>query len=174
MIGPLSAVEMGALLKSHGIPVRECFSPLESQVTWLAVQVDTAKIREAGYTSETLSRKIGDIVYNHKSGYTTHRILIVGEDIDVYDFKDVIWAFTTRCRPGMDEYLWEDVRGFALIPYMGHGNGPKHKGGKIVSDCLLPTEYTTGRNWEAASFAESFPPEIQAKVEDRWTAWGFQ
>ncbi|KKA30238.1 hypothetical protein TD95_003741 [Thielaviopsis punctulata] len=173
MIGPLSAVEMSAALKANGMPVLEAYVPPESQVTWLVVQVDTAKVRAEGYTSETLSRKIGDIVYGNRSGVTTHRIVIVGEDIDVYNFRDVMWAFTTRCRPGMDEYHWEDVRGFGLIPYMGHGNGPKAKGGKIVSDCLMPSEYKTGRDWEAASFKESYPEDVKQRVNERWEAWGF-
>lgn len=39
-----------------------------------------------------------------------------------------VWAFSTRCRPNLDETYFEDVRGFPLVPYMGHGNGsPVHR-----------------------------------------------
>jgi hypothetical protein len=112
MIGPLAAAEIGFLLKSKGLPIKEAFSPFESQVTWVALQVDTQKLREMKTTSEKFCREIGDIIFNHKVGYTIHRLVIVGDDINVYDFKDVIWAFCTRCRPGMDEYFFEDVPAF--------------------------------------------------------------
>ncbi|KAK2596037.1 hypothetical protein N8I77_013545 [Diaporthe amygdali] len=173
MIGPLAAAEIGFLLKSHGLPIKEAFSPFESQVTWVALQVDTEKLRAMGTNAKDFCRKIGEIVFNDKVGYTIHRLVIVGDDIDVYDFKDVIWAFCTRCRPGLDEYHFEDVRGFPLIPYMSHGNGDKRMGGKVVSDCLMPTEYNAGRDWEAADFKESFPAEVQEKVLRRWETFGF-
>lgn len=40
-------------------------------------------------TSEELRKKFGDLVYNTKAGSTTHRIILVGDDVDVYDGKDV-------------------------------------------------------------------------------------
>ncbi|KAH7118086.1 UbiD decarboxylyase family [Dactylonectria estremocensis] len=173
MIGPLAAAEIGFLLKSNGFPIKEAFSPFESQVTWVALQVDTQKLRELKTNPEELCRKVGELVFRHKVGLTIHRLLLVGEDIDVYDFKDVIWAFCTRCRPGMDEHHFEDVLGFPLIPYMSHGNGAPNKGGKVVSDCLLPVEYTTGKNWEGADFKSSFPEEVQERVCGSWEALGF-
>ncbi|EFX01410.1 carboxy-lyase-like protein [Grosmannia clavigera kw1407] len=173
MIGPLVAVEINVMLKAAGLPITDAYTPFESQVTWCAVKVDTAKLRELKTTPKEFCRKIGDLIFNTKVGSTIHRIAVVGDDIDIFNFKDVIWAFCTRCRPGMDEYLFEDVPGFPLIPYMSHGNGPANRGGKVVSDCLLPKEYTTGKNWEAASFKESIPESVQAKVLGNWKAWGF-
>lgn len=40
-------------------------------------------------TSEELRKKVGDVVFNHKVGYTIHRLVLVGDDIDVYDGKDI-------------------------------------------------------------------------------------
>ncbi|EFX01795.1 carboxy-lyase-like protein [Grosmannia clavigera kw1407] len=173
MIGPLAAVEIGFLLKSNDFPVKEVFAPFESQATWVAIQIDGEKLRALKTDAETFARKVGDLVFRNKAGATIHRLLLVGDDIDVYNFKDVIWAYTTRCRPGMDEYYFEDVLGFALIPYMLHGNGPAWRGGKAVSDCLLPSEYKNGPDWETADFAHSFPIEIQERVNSRWEALGF-
>ncbi|CAH0031873.1 unnamed protein product [Clonostachys rhizophaga] len=173
MIGPFAAAEIGYITKSNGLPIKEAFSPFESQVTWVALQVDTDKLRAMKTNAEAFCRQVGDLVFRGKPGSTIHRLLFVGDDIDVYDFKEVIWAFTTRCHPVMDEYSYEDVPGFPLIPYMSHGNGPANKGGKLVCDCLLPVEYTTGKNWEAADFKESFPSELQQKALDRWHSYGF-
>lgn len=43
----------------------------------------------------------------------------------------------------------------------------------MVSDALLPVEYTTGRNWEAADFKGSFPPEVQQAVNEKWILLGY-
>ncbi|KAK6206546.1 Ferulic acid decarboxylase 1 [Pestalotiopsis sp. IQ-011] len=173
MIGPLAAAEIGFLLKSKGLPIKQAFSPFESQVTWVALQVDTAALRASKMSPKDFCQQVGDVVFRHKVGYTIHRLVLVGEDIDIYDFKDVMWAFCTRCRPGTDEVFFEDVAGFPLIPYMSHGNGPFNRGGKVVSDALLPVEYTTGRDWEAADFKNSFPAEVQDKVLANWNKYGF-
>lgn len=174
MIGSLSAAEIRKICQQHNLPITDAFSPFESQVTWVALRVDTAKLRAMKTTPKEFAKRIGDLIFNHKAGFCVHRIVLCGEDIDVYDGKDVMWAFSTRCRPGMDETFFEDVRGFALIPYMSHGNGPMNKGGKVVSDALLPSEYTTGADWEAADFEHSFPEEVKAKVLANWEGMGFQ
>ncbi|KAJ5212768.1 uncharacterized protein N7498_004414 [Penicillium cinerascens] len=43
----------------------------------------------------------------------------------------------------------------------------------VVSDVLMPTEYTTGRDWVAADFENSYPEDLQ-KVLDNWTKMGFR
>jgi hypothetical protein len=57
---------------------------------------------------------------------------------------------------------------------MGHGNGNPAKGGKVVSDALMPSEYTTGADWQAADFKNSYPQEIQDKVNANWEGMGFR
>lgn len=174
MIGSLSAAEVRSLCQGAGLPITDAFSPFESQVTWVALRVDIAALRRLKTNSKDFSRKVGELIFNDKVGFTFHRVVLVGDDIDVYNGKDVMWAFTTRCRPGMDETFFEDVRGFPLIPYMSHGTGSPVKGGKVVSDALLPVEYTEGPNWQEASFRGSFPKSLQAKILEKWEEMGFR
>ncbi|PYH94340.1 UbiD-domain-containing protein [Aspergillus ellipticus CBS 707.79] len=165
MIGPLAAAEIRQICKDAGLPVKEAMSPYETQVTWVVLQIDTVELAKMKTNSADFSKKIGDLILNQKAGFTIHRLVLVGGDIDIYDWNDVIWAFCTRVRPGMDEYLYEDVPGFPLIPYMSHGNGPPARGGKIVSDAPMPEEYKTGiPEWQAADFKNSYPQELQDKV----------
>jgi UbiD family decarboxylase len=172
MIGPLTAAEIQQLCQFHGLPVREAMTQFESQVTWMALQIDTSRLRSMKTTSEEFSRRIGDLVFGNKAGFTIHRLVLVGEDIDVYSFKDVMWAFSTRCRPNRDEYFYEDCPGFPLIPYMKHGNGDPRRGGKVVSDALMPSEYITGCGWEVADFA-SYPDGVKAKINKTFGEMGF-
>ncbi|EAU29344.1 hypothetical protein ATEG_10347 [Aspergillus terreus NIH2624] len=173
MVGALAAAEIRKISQQHGLPVTDVFSPFESQVIWLALRIDTAALRKMKTTSQEFRKRVGDIVFSQKPGWGFHRLILVGDDIDVYDSKDVMWAFSTRCRPGTDETFYEDVPGFPLIPFMSRGNGSPTTGGKVVSDALMPKEYTTGKDWEAADFKNSFPEDVQRKVEENWTAMGF-
>ncbi|KAI1880977.1 hypothetical protein JX265_001217 [Neoarthrinium moseri] len=174
MIGALAAAEIRKICQLSGLPIMDAFSPSESQVTWVALKVDTRSLRELKWTLKELQKKVSDVVFAHKAGHTIHRLVLVGEDIDVYDGKDVMWAFSTRCRPNADETFFENVRGFPLIPYMSHGTGPPNKGGKVVSDALLPAEYIFGADWVAADFENSYPEDIKAKVRRRWESLGFK
>ncbi|KAJ5298061.1 hypothetical protein N7508_008310 [Penicillium antarcticum] len=174
MIGSLAAAQIRQVCQDNGLPVTDAFAPFESQVTWVALRIDIARLREMKTTSAEFSRTVGDLIFNCKPGYTIHRLVLCGDDIDVYNGKDVMWAFSTRCRPGLDETFFEDVRGFPLVPYMSHGNGSPTIGGKVVSDALMPAEYTTGRDWVAADFENSYPEELKKKVLDNWTKMGFR
>lgn len=61
------------------------------------------------------------------------RILVVGDDIDPYNFKDMMRAYCTRCCPNMDAWFFEDVLGFPLVPYIHAGPVNADRGGKSVS-----------------------------------------
>lgn len=172
MVGPLAAAEIRQRCQDHGYPVLEAMTPFESQVTWLALQLDTARLREMNATAEKLCHSLGDLIFNHKCGLTIHRVILVGDDIDVYNFQDVMWAFCTRCRPGRDEYFFEECQGFLLIPYMAHGNGNPTKGGKVISDALLPSEYKEGPDWETGDFDHSYLDVIKDRVNARWNEMG--
>lgn len=161
------------LCRDADLPILDVSSPLISQCTWVAIKVDGKRLRSMKTTPRELAKRFGDVVFNTKAGVPFHRLLLVGEDIDVHSDADIMWAFSTRCRPGIDEHPFEDVRGFALIPYMSHGNGNPIKGGKLVCDCLFPVEYTEGRNWVNTSFKQGYPQDIQDKVLAKWEQRGF-
>ncbi|PNP39876.1 hypothetical protein TGAMA5MH_08141 [Trichoderma gamsii] len=174
MIGTLAAAEIRQLCQDAGLPITDASAPFVGQATWVALKVDTERLRAMKTNGKAFAKQLGDVVFTQKPGFTIHRLILVGDDIDVYDDKDVMWAFTTRCRPGTDEVFFDDVLGFLLIPYMGHGNAEALKGGKVVSDALLTAEYTTGKDWEAADFKHSYPKSIQDKVLNSWERLGFK
>ncbi|PON28853.1 hypothetical protein TGAM01_v201961 [Trichoderma gamsii] len=171
--GLLTAAEILKLCRASDLPVLQASSPLISQCTWVALQIDGARLRAMKTSPKQLADLVANVVFNCKAGVPFHRILLVGEDIDVHDDADIMWAFSTRCRPGLDEYPYEDAKGFALIPYMGHGNGNPTKGGKMVCDALFPVEYTTGRNWVNTSFREAYPKPLQDSIVASWEKRGF-
>jgi len=67
-----------------------------------------------------------------------------------------------------------DVKGFLLIPYMSHGNGPRAKGGKLVSDTLLPVSTRRGRIGRLRILNARIPRRVKKRVLANWAAWGFR
>lgn len=103
-----------------------------------------------------------------------NRILLVGDDIDVYNWNKVMWAFTTRCRPGYDDHHFEDVRSHPLTPYMSQIPDTPRRGGKLVSDCILASEYERPRTFKHVDFEHSYPEEIKLRVIENWSMMGFK
>lgn len=141
--------------------------------TWCALQVDTDKLRKMGTNSKDFCAKLGEIAFSNKSCMLINRLLLVGDDIDVYDWNKLIWVFSTRCRPGHDEYIFDDVRSHPLTPYMSQVPGAPRRGGKVISDCLLASEYEKPRNFKHIDFEHSYPEDLKKKVIKNWAAMGF-
>jgi UbiD family decarboxylase len=168
MIGTLASAEILHLLQGESLPVTNVFTLYESQVIWAAVQVNRAELSKLNTNADEFCKRLGDLVFRHKCGMQIHRLLVVGDDVDPYNFNDVMWAFATRCRPSLDEFHFEDVAAYPLVPYMSHGPGTKLTGGKVVSNCLLPMEYKGEQGWVTCNFENGYPEDVKAKVLERW------
>lgn len=142
--------------------------------TWCALQVDCQRLAQLQTNSKDFCQRLGDVIFHNKSTMLINKVILVGDDVDVYDLKEVMWAYSTRCRPGHDEYPFDDVAGFPLTPYMSHGGGNAMRGGKIISDCLLPMEYEGKRSFKKVNFENSYPTEVKDKVKAQWLEMGFE
>ncbi|KAK9438222.1 Carboxylyase-related protein [Metarhizium brunneum] len=169
----MASEELLELLRQHGYPVIDAFAPLETYATWCALKVDVEKLAEMRTTPEEFCNKIGNLAFNDKSSMLMNRIMLFGHDVDVGNFRDIMWALATRCRPGQDEYVFDDIPVLPLTPYMSHGRGDPTRGGKVVSDCLFPMEYEGKTSFSACDFERSYPEEIKERVRSNWTAMGF-
>ncbi|UNI18394.1 Phenacrylate decarboxylase [Purpureocillium takamizusanense] len=169
----LASEELLTLLKEHDFPITDAFAPLETMATWCALQIDVERLAKEKTNSKEFCRKLGRIAFNHKSCMLINRILLFGHDVDIHNFKDVMWALVTRCRPGHDEYVFEDVPSFPMTPYMSYGSGNVNRGGKAISDCLFPMEYEGKILFSGVDFERSYPKEVKDKVRSNWTAMGF-
>lgn len=90
MVGSLAAAQVYQLCQDNGLPITNTFAPSGLQVTWMALRVDTAKLRQINTDWKTFSKQIGDLVLGDKVGCSIHRLMLVGDGIDVYDGKDVM------------------------------------------------------------------------------------
>lgn len=161
-------------LRNAGLPYLNVALPVEVMMIWAVVQVPLSAFQGPNaWTRDRICREIGRVLFESKPGTYVHKIMVVGDDIDIYDFDDVLWAYTTRCLPTYGEIPFDDVNAWVLLPSVAQDNGRTH-GAKVVCNCILPSEETGNRGWEESDFKGAFPVEVQEKVLQEWDTLGFK
>ncbi|CAG8214165.1 unnamed protein product [Penicillium olsonii] len=173
--GFLASAAIVQVCQEANLPIKTAWVPHQPHAMWAGLQVDTAALREQKWTREAFCKAVGDVVWKSHAAVAISRLILVGEDIDVFNFDDLLWAYTTRCRPGQDDYLSEDVPGFYLMPFMSHGPGDPFKGGKVVSDALFTAQYEHDKfKFTEAGFRGGYTQEVRDLVNKNWsTKYGF-
>jgi 4-hydroxy-3-polyprenylbenzoate decarboxylase len=88
--------------------------------------------------------------------------VVVDEDIDPHDWKEVVWAMTTRMDPVRDTLLVENTP----IDYLDFASPVSGLGGKMGMDATNKWPGETNREWGT-------PIEMDADVKQRVDAlWG--
>ncbi|CCH46770.1 green fluorescent protein (GFP)-fusion protein localizes to the cytoplasm [Wickerhamomyces ciferrii] len=174
LIGTLVAAEAKQIAIENDLPIIDVFSPYESQALWLVMKIDLKKLQSLNTTPEEFSNKIGEIFFNTKVAFIMHEIILVGDDIDIFDFKQVIWAYTTRHTPGDDQYYFPNVKSFALAPFVSQSERIKTlKGGKFVTNCIFPKQYKQDIDFTTCNF-DGYDEEIKNKVLTNWESYGYE
>jgi len=173
-IGTLVATEAKQLAIENNLPIIDVFSPYESQALWLVLKIDLQKLQSLNTSPEEFCKKIGDIYFNHKVASIIHEIILVGDDVDIFDFKKVIWAYTTRHTPSVDQYLFDDVPAFPLAPFVSQSPRIKtKKGGKVVTNCIFPKQYHENVNFTTCDY-DNYDEKLKEKIESNWKAYGYE
>lgn len=174
--GTAIAAEIMDTLEKNNFPVDFVWMPFEAQSCWIVVSVDIKRLAEMKIDANELSRRAGDIIFKTHAGWEAPKVLLVGDDIDITDINQVVWALATRYRPGADEHIFGYVEGIPMLPYMTRAKKQKQIansgiGGRSVMNLLLPPEFEGKRDWVPSSFAGAFPEEMTEKVVKEWKNW---
>lgn len=174
LLGGMLAAEARDICAKNNLPVKNVHAPYETNAIWLVLQIDLPKLRAMNTSPDDFCKLVGDIFFmNSRVANPIHNILLVGDDIDIFNFSDVIWAYATRCRPRMQTHFYENCYGFALCPFMSHGPGPATSGGKVVSDCIFPGQYKKELLFETCNFEKGYSKDLQDKINNKWNDMGF-
>lgn len=172
-IGGLVSAEILSILQDADLPVLDVFTPYEGQALWLAIRVDLKKLQALKTNKKDFSKRIGDLLFYGKPASIIHEIIIVGDDIDIFDFRSFIWAYVTRHTPGEDQLQYSDCAAFALAPFVSQGPIIKTmKGGKCVTNCILPSQYEKDVKYFRCDYS-GYPEDVKQKVEKKWKSLGF-
>jgi len=97
----------------------------------------------------------------------TKFVIVTDDDIDARDWKDVIWAMTTRMDPKRDTVMIDNTP----IDYLDFASPVSGLGSKIGFDATSKWPGETDREWGRAIRMD---PEIVARVNRRWDEYGIE
>ena len=96
----------------------------------------------------------------------TKFIVVVDDDVDVRDWKEVIWALTTRVDPARDTLLVEHTP----IDYLDFASPVAGLGSKMGIDATNKWPGETNREWGRPI---AMDPAVKARVDILWDQLGF-
>lgn len=161
-------------LRKHGYPVNSVYMPFMAANHILVITVPYNWRSLSGITSrhEFAARMATDVV-GTKAGQIAPRILIVEDDVDPTSAGEVLWATLTRVHPVEDVVLIDEQTAIPLIVYLNRQEKSAMTAAKAVLIGLHRDEWTDADRPIKADFAHNFSAELQQKVIDKWTTYGF-
>jgi UbiD family decarboxylase len=161
------------LLRAAGIPAQMCWMPFESANHWLVVTMPLDWRQQTGWKSPELIQKVGDTVFNSHAGFGIPKILLMEHDIDPTHLGQVVWAFASRCHPGIGEFTFGQEATVNLPVFLNDEEKHTFRTTKSVFNCLYHDDYTEANHPRLASFTGSWPKEIQERVLRNWGNYGY-
>jgi len=97
----------------------------------------------------------------------TKFIIVTDDDVNVRDWRDVVWAMTTRMDPARDITLVENTP----IDYLDFASPESGLGSKIGMDATNKWKGETHREWGRPMTMKA---EVKARVDEIWDQLGIQ
>ncbi len=149
-------------LKKMGLP----FNSVYLTPSMIAVII-SAKETYPGYV-HTLSSAI----WGTKVGIYRPVIIVVGEDIDVTNMDEVIWALTTRVHPVRDIHVKKRAPSHPLFSFLSPEERATLTGAAVCYDATFPYEWKD-KAPRIVDFEHAWSSEIKNLVISRWKEYGF-
>jgi 4-hydroxy-3-polyprenylbenzoate decarboxylase len=168
-----TAGEVLADLRASGIPVTTAWMPFDAANHWLAVCMPRDWKRMTGINTKSLIEKIAEVLFHSKAGVSVPKIILMNDDIDPTNLRELTWALATRCHPvdGEVRFLKESIN--PLVAYLQTSEKQSMVGAKVVYNCLPPDEWGD-RLPTRSSFARAYPEAIKEKVIQKWHKYGYR
>ncbi len=157
------AIAIQRRLEKHGVPVVAVYVPPEGAVHMAIVAVKRGGGDVAEQVLQTLTARRA----------LMSKIIVVDEDVDIFNVAAVLHAFSTKCHPGTGIHVTHyEGRANTLTPCYSQKERAARSGATVAFDATWPPEWPADTVPVRATFDRSFPQSIQQRVLDRWKALG--
>jgi 4-hydroxy-3-polyprenylbenzoate decarboxylase len=157
------AVAIQRRLEKHGVPVAAVYVPPEGAVHLAIVSVRRGGAEVAERALQTLTARRALL----------SKIIVVDEDVDVFNLAAVLHAFSTKCHPGTGIHVTRyEGRANTLTPCYSQTERAARSGATAAFDATWPPEWPREMIPVRATFDSSYPAEVQRRVLDRWKSLG--
>jgi 4-hydroxy-3-polyprenylbenzoate decarboxylase len=115
---------------------------------------------------------LSEVLFRSKATIPIPKILLVNDDIDPTNLKELVWAYATRCHPGVGEILFQKETISPLVAFYHSAEKMAGHGTKAIYVCLPPDEWGDKLPIRS-SFKHIYPKELQKSVVRKWQEYGF-
>ncbi len=153
-------------LRRQGFPATMCFAPFQSAAHWLVVNVP----RAAG--GADLVAELARLLFRSRAGSYVPKVILLDDDVDPSNLDELVWAFATRNHPEHGQHLFRGESMLPLVAFLTAEERQAARGTKVIYDCraaALPADQAPWRS----SFRFAWPEEVQRRVLENWTKYGF-
>ncbi|MEW6664546.1 MAG: UbiD family decarboxylase [Thermodesulfobacteriota bacterium] len=154
-------------LRRHGAPVLHAYSPPHGVLHTIFISVKPG--------GRDTANKILDGLTLRRSDWS--KVIMVDEDVDVFDIGQVLHAFSVKCHPIRGIYAREVEPGKAhcLTPCYSPEERRDLRGAIVLFDCTWPPEWSSFRDIPPKnSFDGIYSEEIKKKVLENWAEYGLK
>jgi len=101
------------------------------------------------------------------------KIIVVDDDVDVFNMAAVIHAFATKCHPGRGTHVVHyQGRANTLTPAYSAQERISRSGATIAFDSTWPPDWPADVTPVRATLDSMYSPDVQKRVRRRWQALG--
>jgi 4-hydroxy-3-polyprenylbenzoate decarboxylase len=152
------------MLRAHGVPVTGVYEFTETTTLLVVVAVRAGLAR---------ADDVAHAIWASRLGSGTPWIIVVEDDVDPFDMKQVFHAIATKCHPYRGIVRLQRVRGTALIPFLSRHEQKYLLGARAYFDCTWPPDWDPSEVPQKCSFTNIYPLEIQQRALARWRRYGY-
>ncbi|MBI3016197.1 MAG: UbiD family decarboxylase [Candidatus Tectomicrobia bacterium] len=165
-IGPSIAGAIGIKnrLKRYGVPVVDVYIPPE-----MGALVAVVSVKES---NREIVSQIAGVIHGRRT--SVPKVIIVNDDVDVFNLDEVMHAMGTRLHPIRGVSADPDKQGWTLVPYLSPEERSKGRLATGIYDCTWPAEWTKESDIPVRmSFQNAYPEALQKKIIAEWKQYGF-
>jgi 4-hydroxy-3-polyprenylbenzoate decarboxylase len=160
------AIDIKRSLLEEGLPITGVYIPPESCQSLCVVATKTPY---AGIPFRIASR-----LWSAKGGIFIPRVIVVDEDVEPSNMKEVIHALSVKSHPRRGTTIIDNAYNCQLAPFLPIEHRGIGFGANILHDCTWPKEWKPEHIPKKTSFKTSYPEELQNKVLSLWDEYGFK
>ncbi len=157
------AIAIQRRLEKYGVPVVAVNVPPEGGVHLTIISVRRGGGAVAEQILQTLTARRA----------LMSKIIVVDEDVDVFNLGQVLHAFATKCHPGTGIHVTHyEGRANTLTPAYSQAERVARSGATVAFDATWPLEWPSETVPVRATLDRTYPPEVQQRALERWRALG--
>lgn len=155
------------VLQVNGVPVVDISIPPQ--------MVSHTAIISVTKPHNNVANRIATLLFGTKNiGMNLQQLFICDEDIDVFEIKQVLHAFATKCHPKRGVTYYDNQPATPLLPHLGYEERLMGRTAKVVFDCTWPLEWSPVREIPVrGNFWDMYPERTIERICDQWQSWGY-